>query len=273
MKDLWDRSGVPGRRKSEGVPLRRPPVPSCHLFPLDASLLVRASPPATPSDASCSADQRDFCLKHDLSLKYLKPDYLWVCHLGRTSPRTVAGSSTPPFLPFFSPRATRLCRWNPTPLNSLYERETFSLALSASPCSTPFCPLSSMKGIPGLPLECNEIWHIPFITADILLSFGHTFQTARSRVRGSPVLSLSFSFSLVYSSCHGVFTKVVSIVIATTIWILERHKARGQSVNRYNISLDMQMSVAQLRTTTRFDMYHRNESCLNMYILNIDITL
>lgn len=174
-----------------------PPVPSFHLFPLDASLLVRASPSTTPSDASCSADQRDFCLKHDLSLKYLKPDYLWVCHLGRRDVTPDSGRILHSSLsPFFSPRATRLCRWNPTPLNSLYERETFSLALPASPCSTPFCPLSSMKGIPKLPLECNEIWHIPFITADILLSFGHTFQTARSRVRGSPVLSLSLSFIL-----------------------------------------------------------------------------
>lgn len=53
----------------------------------------------------------------------------------------------PPLLPFsLFFRQERLCRWNPTPLNSLYERETFSLALSASPCSTPFYPLSSMKG-------------------------------------------------------------------------------------------------------------------------------
>ena len=82
--------------------------------------------PCTLSDASCSADQRDFCLKHDLSLKYLKPDYLWVCHLGRRDVTPAGQWQDPPLLSFslFSPRAMRLCRWNPTPLNSLYERET-----------------------------------------------------------------------------------------------------------------------------------------------------
>lgn len=128
MKDLWGRwsDGGPARRKSEGVPLVPflPPglisssfCPS-HLlslsdetFSLSLSLLVRATPvhPPLPSllllcDASRGADQRDFCLKHDLSLKYLKPDYLWVCHLGRDVTPTgrwqaPSIASCPPFLP------------------------------------------------------------------------------------------------------------------------------------------------------------------------------
>lgn len=68
-----------------------------------ASLFVRT--PYTLSDASCSADQRDFCLKHDLSLKYLKPDYLWVCHLGRRDVTRAGQWQDPPLLsslpPFF----------------------------------------------------------------------------------------------------------------------------------------------------------------------------
>lgn len=97
-----------------------------------ASLFVCT--PCTLSDASCSADQRDFCLKHDLSLKYLKPDYLWVCHLGRRDVTPAGQWQDPPLLsslPLFF-RQERLCRWNPTPLNSLYERETLSRPLCPS---------------------------------------------------------------------------------------------------------------------------------------------
>lgn len=70
-----------------------------------ASLFVCT--PCTLSDASYSADQRDFCLKHDLSLKYLKPDYLWVCHLGRRDVTPAGQWQDPPllsplFLPFFA---------------------------------------------------------------------------------------------------------------------------------------------------------------------------
>lgn len=74
-------------------------------------------------DASRTADQRDFCLKHDLSLKYLKPDYLWVCHLGWRDVIPAGQWQDPPlhFFFLFAPRAMRLRRWNPTPLNSLYE--------------------------------------------------------------------------------------------------------------------------------------------------------
>lgn len=63
-----------------------------------ASLFVCT--PCTLSDASCSADQRDFCLKHDLSLKYLKPDYLWVCHLGRRDVTPAGQWQDPPLLSF-----------------------------------------------------------------------------------------------------------------------------------------------------------------------------
>lgn len=103
------------------------------------SVLLVRSPSSTPSDAFCSADQRDFCLKHDLSLKYLKPDYLWVCHLGRRDVTPAGQWQDPPLLFYspFSPRATRLCRWNPTPLNSLHQRETRSSSLSF------FLPFSS----------------------------------------------------------------------------------------------------------------------------------
>lgn len=149
MKDLWGWSSIPGRRKNEGVPLCRPnPLSIClsiyrsPLLSFSLSLFSRSfsfAPSSTPSDAFCSADQRDFCLKHDLSLKYLKPDYLWVCHLGRRDVTPAGQLQDPPLLFYssFSPRATRLCRWNPTPLNSLHQRETRSSSLSF------FLPFSS----------------------------------------------------------------------------------------------------------------------------------
>lgn len=172
-----------------------------------ASLFVRT--PYTLSDASCSADQRDFCLKHDLSLKYLKPDYLWVCHLGRRDV-TRAGQWQDPSLlsslpPFFSPRAMRLCRWNPTPLNSLYERETLSRPLC--PSRSYLLPSSSIdQEHPTIPLECNEIWHVPYITADILLSFGHTFlESGAIEDLGLPPPSLFLSFFLCLSSRLFIF--------------------------------------------------------------------
>lgn len=45
---------------------------------------------------------------------------------------------------------------------------------------------------------------------------------------------------------HGILTKVVPAVIATTVWILDRHKATPKRANGYNISLDMQMPVASI---------------------------
>lgn len=118
-----------------------------------------------------------------------------------------------------------------------------SLVLSVPLCPTPFRPLSSTKSTLRLPLECNEIWHVPFITADILLSFGHTFLAARSRVWNSFFFSL-FLFLFLSFILH-VLTKVLSTVIATTIWILEPHKARSKRTNRDNIFLDMQIFVVQ----------------------------
>lgn len=136
--------------KARACPSVVPPVPSFHLFPLDASLLVRASPSTTPSDASCSADQRDFCLKHDLSLKYLKPDYLWVCHLGRRDITPDSGrilhSSLSLF--FFAKSDAPMQVKSHAFEFSLRTWNFLSCPLPASPCSTPFCPLSSMKGIP-----------------------------------------------------------------------------------------------------------------------------
>lgn len=44
----------------------------------------------------------------------------------------------------------------------------------------------------------------------------------------------------------------------------------ARTKREYNISLDMQMSVAQLHATAYFDIYHRNESYLNACVSNID---
>lgn len=112
MKDLWGRFGISGQRKSEGVPplsllplllsLYLPLSLPCDLFPLNG-LSFRMHPLHPLSDASYSADQRDFCLKHDLSLKYLKPDYLWVCHLGRRDVTPAGQWQDPPLLSSLSP--------------------------------------------------------------------------------------------------------------------------------------------------------------------------
>lgn len=145
-------------------------------------------------------------------------------------------------------------------MNSLYERETFSFALSALSLFYPLLSSFIDEGHPQTPPRMQRnLTHSLYNGRYSFIIWTHFPDGAIEGSGLSPVLSLSFSFSLVYSSCHGVFTKVVSIVIATTIWILERHKAREQSMNRYNISLDMQMSVAQLRATAHFDMYHRSE--------------
>lgn len=110
--------------------------------------------------------------------------------------RTVAGSSSPllsSLPPFF--RQERCAYAGEIPrLWILSTNVKRSLALPVPHYPTPFHPLSSTKSTLRLPLECNEIWHVPFIPADIPLSFGHTFLAARSRVWDS------FSLSLVYSS-------------------------------------------------------------------------
>lgn len=107
----------------------------CDLFPLNG-LSFRMHPLHPLSDASYSADQRDFCLKHDLSLKYLKPDYLWVCHLGRRDVTPAGQWQDPPLLsslsPFFRQERCAYAGENPTPLNSLYERETLPRPLCPS---------------------------------------------------------------------------------------------------------------------------------------------
>lgn len=140
--------------------------------------------------------------------------------------------------------------------------------LSCPPCLSLFYPLLSSfidEGHPQTPPRMQRnLTHSLYNGRYSFIIWTHFPDGA---IEGSR-LSCSLSFSLIYSSCHGVFTKVLSIVIATTIWTLERHKARGQSVNRYNISLDMQMSVAQLRATAHFDVNHRSESCLNACVLN-----
>jgi len=147
MKDLWDRWSSSAQKRGRAPPPSPLPFHARSLslplsffvnlphFSLSLSLSLSPPrllslpfaprlrdprpPPSTSSDASRGADQRDFCLKHDLSLKYLKPDYLWVCHLGRRDV-TPAGRWQDPsasscplrtlFLPFFSLRTTRLCR-------------------------------------------------------------------------------------------------------------------------------------------------------------------
>lgn len=70
--------------------------------------------------------------------------------------RTVAGFSSPLFLPFFAKSDALMQVKNPTPLNSLYEHETLS---------RPLCPTLSYRlpisfihqEHPTTPLECNEI--------------------------------------------------------------------------------------------------------------------
>lgn len=194
MKDLWDRFGISGQRKSEGVP---PPSPLSPSFSRVISLLSMASlfvyTLCTLSDASCSADQRDFCLKHDLSLKYLKPDYLWVCHLGRRDVTSAGQWQDPPLLSSLSPffRQERRAYAGEIPRLWILSTNVKRSLLSSLPLSV--LSRSVLFHRRRAPLECNEIWHVPFITADILLSFGHTFLAERSRVRNSFFLSLPFS--------------------------------------------------------------------------------
>lgn len=165
---------------------------------------------------------------------------------GRHPGRTVAGSSSPFLLPFFAKSdapmqvESHAFEFPPPTWNALFLSFFFSAFLFVLP---PIRPLSSTRGFPALPLECNEIWHVPFITPNILLSFGHTFLAARSRVRNPLVLFLFLFPSLVYSS---ILTKD-SICSDSNDNMDPRSAQSGQSVNRYNISLDMQMYHAQLR--------------------------
>lgn len=184
--------------------LRRPPLLSLS-FSRAVSFLSIASlfvcTPYTLSDASCSADQRDFCLKHDLSLKYLKPDYLWVCHLGRRDVTQAGQWQDPPLLsslpPFFSPRAMRLCRWNPTPLNSLYER--------GNALSRPLCP---SRG-PRAPYDSPRMqWNLTRSLYNGRYSFiiwTHFPRERRDRGFRTPPLSLFLTSFLCLSSRLFIF--------------------------------------------------------------------
>lgn len=207
--------------------------------------------PCTLSDASCSADQRDFCLKHDLSLKYLKPDYLWVCHLGRRNV-TPAGQWRESLLLssslFFFAKSDALMQVK----SHAFE---FSLRTWNALSSSLSYPLPSSfidEEHPTTPSRMQ--WNLTRSLYNGRYSFiiWTHFPAARSRVWDSFSLSLSLSFIL-----H-VLTKVLSTVIATTIWIHEPHKARSKRANKDNISLDMQISVVQLRAFLRCIEFYLN---------------
>lgn len=138
--------------------------------------------------------------------------------------RTVAGSSSP-LLSFslFSPRAMRLCRWNPTPLNSLYERETLPRPL----CPSLSYPLPSSfidEEHPTTPPRMQ--WNLTRSLYNGRYSFIIWTHFPSGAIEG---LGLFLSFSLFLSFILHVLTKVLSTAIATTIWILELHKARSKS--------------------------------------------
>lgn len=149
--------------------------------------------------------------------------------------RTVAGSSSPLLSSsLFSPRAMRLCRWNPTPLNSLYERETLSRPLSPS---LSYLLLFHRRRAPYDSPRMQ--WNLTRSLYNGRYSFiiwTHFPTERRDREFGTfppPPLS-SLSVSLVYI-LH-VLTKVLSTVITMTIWIflkltifLELHKAWSKS--------------------------------------------
>lgn len=186
-----------------------------------ASLFVCT--PCTLSDASCSADQRDFCLKHDLSLKYLKPDYLWVCHLGRRDVTPAGQWQDPPLLsslPLFFRQERRAYAGEIPRLWILSTNVKRSLVLSAPLCPTPFRPFSSTKSTPRMQRNLTRSLYNSRYSFIIWTHF------PSRAIEGS---GLFFSFSLFFSFMLHVLTKVLSTVIATTIWILEQYKARSKS--------------------------------------------
>lgn len=173
--------------------------------------------------AFCSADQCDFCLKHDLSLKYLKPDYLWVYHLGRRD----VNLSFPLSLALFfaksdAPIAAEIPRlWN----SPLWTWNAFSLSLSVYSYPLLFFFIS-MKGS-FLPSSSQMQWNLTrflYITADILLSFGHTFLAARFWILSSHPPSLS---CLLLTRVMEFLKSDIYSVIATTICILETAQSKA----------------------------------------------
>lgn len=162
---------------------RLPPFSFYHAIFFLSMVSLFVYTPCTLSDASCSADQRDFCLKHDLSLKYLKPDYLWVCHLRRRDITPVGQWQDPPLLsslpPFF--RQDARCAYEIPRLWIPSTNVKRSLALSVPLYPTLFHPLSSTKNTLQLPSNAMKFDTFP-LWRQIFFYHLDTFLTVRSRV-------------------------------------------------------------------------------------------